>query len=198
MNEHPILFSSEMVRAILVSRKTMTRRVIKPQPSNDSVWCGWILDTTGNQKDIGKAKWKNDLFGYGQVTTSHKVRCPYGQPGSRLWLKETWAKAPHGLVYRANYLAGDGQDVVDIPTGEMIPLVWKSSRFMPRWASRITLEILNIRVERLKEITVQDIFAEGVSTFDHEFKPLWDSLNAKRGFGWDVNPWVWVIEFKRL
>ena len=155
MREHPIIFSGEMVRAILAERKAQTRRVIKPQPKGPC------------------------FIGQG----------PYGQLGDRLWVKETFA-GKKDVVYKAT-------------NKDNIRYSWKSSIFMPRWASRITLEITDVRVERLQDITLDDIHAEGSLIADEQgaagwYMDLWDFLNAKRGFGWETNPFVWVISFKRI
>ncbi len=146
-------------------------------------------------------------------------RCPYGQPGDRLWVRETWGSpdADHPLVddghnpepgdrvvYRAN--KSDNYQWSNCDT-----FVWRPSIFMPKWASRILLEVTDVRVERVQEITIDDIEAEGVYRIEDgqdcgrdtflntgNFLDLWDSINAKRGFGWNTNPWVWVVEFKRV
>ena len=183
MKERPIIFSTEMVRAILEGRKTQTRRVIKPQPQSA------MLDF-------------------------HKVNfakyCPYGQVGDRLWVKETWwddcalrekegYKQDDYLYYRAD---GEAIEQFECAYG----FKWRSPLFMPRWASRIILEITGLRVEQLQDITEEDAVTEGLPSreqtgFDtarYRYHILWDSLNAKRGYAWDSNPWVWVMEFKRL
>jgi hypothetical protein len=167
VKERPILFSGRMVQAILDGRKTMTRRVFKTAK---------LIPT--------------ESYGKRALTRT----CPYGQPGDRLWVRETHNTCGEKPFYRAD--------------GEM-PLEWKwsPSVFMPRWASRITLEITAVWVERLKDITIEDAQAEGITPLGTEgdsrrwragFRELWDSLNAKRGYGWDANPWVWVISFKRV
>jgi hypothetical protein len=209
MKERPIIFNGEMVRAILDGRKTQTRRVMKPQPpyrfgspflTTTGVWI-FSLTTAGDFP-----MWKNYL------------KCPYGLPGDRLWVRETWAKrsdcedgsdkAKHYLHYKATYKGGNLLDEWHAYDK------WRPSIHMPRWASRITLEIVNVRVERVQEISETDATEEGFSAsygwceasncheansfaWEH-FQNLWDSINAKRGFGWDANPWVWVIEFKRV
>lgn len=183
MNERPILFSGEMVMAILECRKTQTRRVIKPQP-------GILME---NVLKYNRQEWP----------------CPYGLPGDRLWVRETWQPNPEAgmdypevsipsesVCYAAELSSEDYQE--DKP--------WKSGRFMPRWASRIALEIVKIRVERVQDISEVDAAFEGCAAFhivfgngpSHRdtFMELWNSINAKRGYGWAVNPWVWVIEFK--
>ena len=164
MKEHPILFSTEMVKAILDGRKTMTRRVIK------------------------------DPYKY--ITIPHPS--PYGQVGDKLWVRETWTQFP------------DGESVVYKADGKPYFNVWKPSIFMPHKFSRITLEITNIRVERLQEINTKrhDEVAKEGWPFGYTglsiekapvelFAELWDSINLKRGYSWGSNPWVWVIEFKK-
>jgi hypothetical protein len=190
MKERPILFSGPMVRAILEGHKTMTRRVMKTQYVN--------VD-------------KLDRY-----TEEMQLRhCPYGQLGDRLWVRETWA--PHddlavqsrdeGMIY---FRADDEQKYST--DGK-----WRPSIFMPRWASRITLELTDVRVERLKEISELDAEAEGAMEWWNSltrsqqeqiysggrgpcgaFRDLWDSINAKRGYGWEKNPFVWALTFKRI
>ncbi|MES2355582.1 MAG: hypothetical protein V4568_14530 [Pseudomonadota bacterium] len=187
MKERPILFSGPMVRTILDGSKTQTRRVIKT-PDNCVLWVG----------DKGTVKVDVMQDGHLKAVTVH---CPYGQPGYRLWVRETWQSnlMKKGCVfYRA--------DQADIG------LKWRPSIFMPRWASRITLEVTGVRVERVQDISEENSMAEGTGRWAaetvghgekyichrHAFHTLWDSINAERGFGWDLNPWVWVVEFKRL
>jgi len=187
MKELPILFSGPMVQAILDGRKTMTRRVVKPQPAGDEF---------NGFNAFGEA-----IF-YPRSDDSDDAglrRCPHGQPGDRLWVRETWQHNPYGgIVYRAGsgILNCDGRG-------------WRSPICMPRWASRITLEITAVRVERVQDISEEDAMSEGAMFCNHGvehdgmhyrcgFCALWNSLNAKRGYGWDTNPWVWVLAFKRL
>ena len=184
MKERPILFSTEMVKAILEGRKTQTRRVLR--------------DTTehrGEQYNPAYIeRWKNDE-GWAKI-------CPYGKVGDRLWVRETFCDdciqdpVPHRVCYKANR---ENQPASDFCTK------WKPSIFMPRWASRITLEITNIRVERVQDIGVKDALAEGVK-YDvsvrggdpvSRYQDLWDSINGEK-YPWSSNPWVWVIEFKRI
>ena len=181
MVEKPIIFSTEMVKAILDGRKTQTRRVVKGRwiPLVEKV-----LEING--------KWVFDVLG-GELTT------PYGQAGDRLWVRESYST--HPIHYKA-----DGYELKD---GEG---TWHNKMFMPRWASRITLEITGVWVERVQEITDGMARAEGVGwvhqdiglrpvyfkDYKTKFIELWDSLNAKRGYGWETNPWVWVISFKNL
>lgn len=214
--ERPILFSGEMVRAILDGRKTQTRRVMKPQPGRE-------FDAWDEKSEPGDVSFHRGLgipvkfaesSGRNQraagVLTWKKIFCRYGKAGDRLWVRETFMEnePPSGWIYRATdekYLVGER--------------VWKPSIFMPRKASRITLEVTAVRAERLHEISGRDCAAEGMTLphwidgkyplLDHgvehdatvlrtDYKDLWDSLNEKRGFGWDKNPWVWVIEFKKI
>ena len=202
MKERPIIFSTEMVRAILEGRKTQTRRVIKPQPYDA-------------ERAIKRAEEINNLIRRGAY-----VRCPYGQVGDRLWVKETWATLQcEDKVKPSNLnpeIATQAQILYREQLGDNNPYHpnWRSPLFMPRWASRITLEITGLRVERLQDIPLDALIDEGIEVSDELmalpdnrgkylaiqqlFIDLWDKLNAKRGYAWDSNPWVWVIEFKRL
>jgi len=195
MKERPIIMSAESVKAILDGRKTQTRRIVKV--ANDEP-CGVGVHFDGKTKGL-KAFYINtngDINDY---------RCPYGQAGERLWVKENLEKEQYGAIsYAANH--------------EFIPetsWVWKndklSAMFMPKGLSRITLEITNIRVERLQDITEKDAKAEGCDVTDNDliacynyenarnkYEKLWNKLNAKRGYSWDTNPFVWVIEFRRV
>ncbi len=214
MKEHPILFSAAMVRAILEDRKTQTRRVMKPQPILvDGEWrfagAGW----TGS-KDVA-------LFLPGHSLAN---RFPYGQIGDRLWVKETFGvhdtitTTPNDLP---NFKSEDGRYHPVIHFAGKENYAWgmygpprkRSSRFMPKSVARIWLEIVDVRVERVQRISQADAKAEGVRALKLEdggfiplcgsdyvgaYRNLWNELNAKRGYGWDVNPWVWVIEFKRI
>lgn len=202
--ERPILFSEPMVQAILDGRKTQTRRPVKPVGNDHSfVLCdGWPY-----RSDDGESIVLSD----GQEIP-HK--CPYGKPGDRLWVRETWAwwpadgsdKKEDGVIYRA-----------EDDDWECRMFKWRPSIHMPRWASRILLEITDVRVERLNEMTCQDARSEGVidenwdiwredvenialpenCTFENEkdvFKNLWTKIYGP--CSWDENPLVWVVEFK--
>ena len=214
--ERPILFSGEMVRAILEGRKTQTRRVVKlgdPDYSN----CRYIPHNS-------EMVWRFDYSLHGGGTSWEDHNCPYGQPGDRLWVREAWAKSvrdPEGpswdddadhenfdILYRATDEGYEWTDAV----GDPVSAPWKPSIHMPRWASRLTLEVTGVRVERLQEIKRRDAIAEGVDDNDSinvgrkianekvrmRFAILWDSINSKRGYDWDSNPWVWVVEFKTV
>jgi len=205
MKERPILFSGEMVRAILDGRKTMTRRVIKPQPPISWDVCEPVEHTSGVFCFYRSSD--TDFHGY--------KKCPYGQHGDRLWVKETWSQfAPRPkpgdgvpenacIDYRADYSASALRRGLDSDGDPYKPPSWRPLIHMPRWASRINLEVVSVRVERVQDISEDDARAEGISNplgslALNIFPSLWDSINLKRGYGWDTNPWVWVIEFKRL
>ena len=230
MTEKPIIMAGESVRAILENRKTVSRRVVKPQP----VFRDDVNDPTG----ITHNGWwwtRRDGTGIHSQPTAEDLarvlqRSPYFWPyreGMRFWVREGFAIMP-----RSAY--GHCPNQVDPANPAMIavwregwersqPGPWKSPIFMPRWASRLTLEVTGVRVERLQATTPRDCAAEGIMLqrwIDEEagkplpqhdpgeeadgeellqkFRKLWDRLNAKRGFGWDVNPWVWKVEFRRI
>ena len=197
MKERPILFSAEMVQAVLEGRKTQTRRVVKPQP-------------TGNTKDI---RLKDNLQWYMPYDGPLK-QCPYGQVGDRLWVREAWAVnryhdklAPRHIDKDSSvfYLADEHCTFpydAGCSTGKTRPSI-----FMPRWASRIMLEITDVRVERLNSISKADALAEGITpekgTHDEMpidsqlgFYDLWCRINGQES--WADNPWVWVVEFKMV
>ena len=206
--ERPILFSGEMVRAILSGRKSQTRRVVKPQPINSRVgmcnmaYCGhpneWCVEGSVSEYTVANPRNPN------APELPPKWKCPYGKVGDRLWVKETFSVLPSGqLWYRA-----DGHSVNDG--------YWKPSIFMRREYSRITLEIVSVRVGRLQEISEADARAEGcfqglwkpcglagayknndpIATYIAGYAQLWESINGAGS--WSANPWVWVIEFKRV
>lgn len=212
MREHPIIFSGTMMHAILVGKKTMTRRVIG-------------LYTMEERDASAYRPLEGDWSFYSStkpgIATIHR-KCPYGRVGDRLWVRESFA------------LLKVAPDIFDTPIKTITQTVeggrveiryaatsrteekWRPSIHMPRWASRIILEITDIRVERLQEMSQADCAREGIGgvSFDDvvkngcpaqwgniikkQFQEFWDSINAKRGFGWSVNPLVWVIEFKKV
>jgi hypothetical protein len=211
MKDRPIIFRGDGVLGILEDRKTNTRRVIKPQP-NEGDEVGFSFFSGNNAVEF-----RNYQAGYSRI-----VKCPY-ETGMKLWVRETWApmcrvadpfcecdeeaaKANHFIEYKAdtgNPLPGDWPE--ENRDDEGCPK-WRSPIFMPRQASRITLEIVNVRVERIQDITPDDAMLEGVNVninlgepdYLSPFRKLWNSINQKRGFGWDTNPWCWVLEFKRI
>lgn len=199
MKERPILFSGPMVRAILEGRKTQTRRVIDTQPDERGLW------------PRGTAPGPGD--------------CHYGQPGDHLWVRETWRAWPlvgAGDLWRFEFKADGATRDLLVPsdweppkTLSRQPSPWVPSIFLPHFASRLTLEVTDVRVQRLQEISEADAFAEGVEanpyvmadgTVDDlmsisaqsNFEALWDSINGERpGCSWEANPWVWAISFRR-
>lgn len=207
MKERGMIFNGEMVRAILDGRKTQTRRIMAPQPADDIERC-----TFPNPEAIG---WKSSLRHKHGSSTAHF--CHYGKPGDRIWVRETWAEAGAGApdlkLYRANYPEHVPSHYENVPPDDEIR--WTPSIHMPRWASRILLEITDVRVERLNAINEQDAQAEGVANlrggFWKHYQPGWTQhqLSARGSFvtlwksiygdeSWNSNPWVWVIEFKRV
>jgi hypothetical protein len=213
MKERPILFSSEMVRAILSGSKTVTRRVIKPQPPHERDFPGSsfglsraVADsvefyTQDQYERLPKHPTDWELIGSVGVARDagfpRVYRCPYGAVGDRLWVRETWVPTFHGRD--CLYKADPGHD--DPPFPFKGP--WTPSIHMPRWASRITLEITEVRAERLQTITEGDVIREGcpmpILYGTGWFRELWDAINGKRaGCTWADSPWVWVVAFKRV
>lgn len=221
VKERPILFSGDMVRAIIEGRKTQTRRVVKIHPM-------------AQLRDGPRIYDDRIEYGFAHPTTPHGfsgcTACPYGQPGDRLWVRETWQhfgnswtgnKGVASVKYRADdkVLSFSGFGHKDLPTRSWWNTgrrPWAPAIHMPRWASRITLEIVSVKVERLQEISDDDCVAdlgcleslddpsgepaEQITSNDvrADFRKLWDSLNSKRGLPWSSNPWVWVIEFRKV
>lgn len=206
MTERGMIFNSEMVRAILDGRKTQTRRIIKD--------CTVGKDPISKFIQIGKK-----FIGCYPEDVPELIRecCPYGVPGDRIWVRDTWAEAgasaPDLRLYRANYPAHVPTHYENVPPSEDVR--WTPSIHMPRWASRITLEITGVRVEQLKSISEEEARSEGVARlregFWKHYQPGWTQhqLSARGSFAtlwdsiygsgeWDRNPWVWVIEFKRI
>ena len=213
MTERPILFSGEMVRAILDGRKTQTRRVIKPQPECDCAPLEFLDGLNDRRTWSGcDRQWK----------------CPYGAVGDLLWVREIWGvfdrsndwvedgqPSPLEIDYAIGYRA-DGDDFKDVEWKEapaehrqlLADDRWRPSIHMPRWASRITLEVTDVRAQRVQDIDERDARAEGVTPFGGmcpsgskcgtAFAILWDSINAKRGFPWESNPWVWAVTFRMV
>lgn len=239
IKERPILFSSPMIRAILDGKKTQTRRVVKPQPDilNGTFEFSGEAKDAWPEPDVMIAYTPSGKFG---VCNPPYFKMPYGKPGDRLWVRETWGilnsqwspvnENPHAdvigkmtcgqfasyavkgfgchIVYRADHATGnDGPGVIK----------WNPSIFLPRWASRITLEIADVRVERLRDITEDDAAVEGVgkqfrmsvkvgkvglderipSSFRGGFANTWDEINGSK-YHWSTNPFVWAITFRRI
>lgn len=208
MKERPILFSGPMVRAILDERKKQTRRVVKLALDE-------VVHSPWNHPESARWGWLTGKAGVAYV--DNERNCPYGQPGDRLWVRETWYcddyrvqadsggfqkppfNSPEELA-EVMYFRADGEPKFE---GDDKPNFWCPSIHMPRWASRITLEVTDMRAQRLLDITVADAVAEGIAqNVQHpkeEFRKLWDSINGKRpGCEWTANPWVWVVSFKRV
>ena len=211
MKKHPILFKGEMVQAILDGRKTQTRRTVNVQPPTDKHQLLNIMDST-DKRQVGKSHWAVLNAEKTNVIESDKryFSCPYGKPGDRLWVRET-----HAIVPRTAYAQSTGVQQVLRPDDSHDAAIyrqgwerstggirWCPSIHMPRWASRITLEITNVRVERLHDITPDDAEAEGIVITEHtpqavqQFSRLWRDINGDNS--WASNPWVWVIEFKQV
>lgn len=217
MKEKPILFGGPMVRAILEGRKSQTRRLVK-----------YVAERGGAIAFDGKTLTYAETNPYtGEHVKRHAMGCPYGKPGDRLWVRETWAveeslndTPPSKFSKWPTWFAADGSYLANTPkrgvhTGKPRGR-WRPSIHMPRWASRITLEITDVRVERVKEISGQDAISEGIEPFSRDgittfrdyltgetghaayqsFQTLWQSINGLDS--WDANPWVWVVEFQKL
>lgn len=195
MKERPILFSAPMVCAILDGKKTQTRRVIKPQPEWMEPEVVWTLRENGHS-GTGWYAHNEDYPEEGSLF----YHCPYGTPGDRLWVRETFHTVDGASAfYRADYEHN--------PKGDKEHgIVWTPSIHMPRWASRITLKVTDVRVERLQDISEKDAWAEGCEGFDDdvsggksgycEYAELWEAINGKGS--WEANPWVWVVEFREV
>lgn len=234
MKERPILFSSPTVRAILSGSKTQTRRVVKPKHEPDAVW-GRDEDTGigrtfrfGEHAPTGAVPWWN--LGGINGASQH---CPYGQPGDRLWVRETWQGPLFDYdqwdAYREDhrrfetpafcqYAADGGAPPEFVDDEDEMQCKWRPSIRMPRWASRITLEITDVRVERLCDISEADAKAEGCPCYvcgapldghsesdchcfhrtatASDYRDLWEQINGAGS--WDANPWVWVVSFRRI
>ncbi|OVG29097.1 hypothetical protein B5L94_19410 [Klebsiella pneumoniae] len=232
MKERGMIFNGEMVRAILDGRKTQTRRIMKVQPESNQLGLLLITDST-RHSDIGKYHWA-ESNATGNHVRSKLFACPFGAVGDQIWVRETFQGPLFNYEQMDEYLedsskfekpefcqyAADGghrpeyQDADD-----NLRHGWRPSIHMPRWASRILLEITDVRVERLNAISEEDAEAEGIEMealydsqdcydciADHNmtgrptvtgaFKYLWESIYGEEG--WKSNPWVWVIEFKRV
>ena len=241
MKERPILFSAPMVRALLAGTKTQTRRMVKPQPALETIEIldmastGWVWHPRKPE-----FRWNNPCSEADLCRSMSEWRGPesYAHPGDRLWVRETWApfdalllgsekEEPQAIGYRASEeaLLHDHEIYGGTPTRldtfgiAWDRVTWKPSIFMPRWASRIPLEVTGVRVERLHDISEGDAIAEGISRTCEAhgcsrlcgcascteggceratwaYANLWREINGAES--WDANPWVWVIEFRRF
>lgn len=243
--ERPIIFSGEMVRAILDGKKTMTRRVVNDFYVHDLEIASGFVEGSTKKSNIGKFCFANQYPNSGALRDAEYVKCSYGKVGDRLWVRETWIQGYDDPLIESE---GDDKNAVSIiykadgkeeyrscsaetaenwgdfsADNEMVG--FKSPIHMPRWASRILLEITDIRVERLQDISEVDAVKEGVKSWQvncshnglktvykdysdihndvitynnpiASFKTLWDTLNAKKDYPFSRNPWVWVVEFK--
>lgn len=219
MKEHPLLCNAHVARAIRNGRQTQDRRPIIPRPIHlDTNWPGgsWFwspiksvvnsFEDTSDwwRKFIHKEK-PHAIWANGAPMDDYFLHFSLWQPGDHLWVRETWRQCVEqpGIMYRA-----DGWENVQAEYN----LKWRPSIHMPRWASRTTVKVLKIRVERVQDISDSDIEAEGtpqnIMCYDdyrdkndpvlrrEQFRIFWNSIYSKRGLGWDHNPWVWVTEFK--
>lgn len=193
MSERPISFSPQMVRAILDGHKTETRRVLTHAWDGHQWAWGVYPAKTGWVAHFGMRIENAEQFT--QRNIERGFACRYGSAGDRLWVREPWTRDEAGaILYRAD---------ADLPNCRWLP-----GFLLPRSASRIALEIKSVRAERLQDISAESSIAEGMHTNlrEHEavcelrdrYHALWDWLNAKRGYPWDTNPWVWAIAFRRL
>jgi len=201
----PILFSTPMVQAILDGRKNMTRRVVKPQPRPENSYFGGEVISSTDKNLIGCVGFCRSAL----AISDHDYARPKYQPGDVLWVRETWAKPEDVANYHFDPELKPGEHLMkaDMTNPTDITIKWRPSIFMPKTAARIWLRVNDVRVERVQDITEEDAENEGISAVHHlkggyhsareNFSNLWDSLNAKRGYGWDTNPWVWVISFER-
>lgn len=198
----PILFNTEMVRAILEGRKTCTRRVVKPQQ-----FIGMLPDKCKNGAPEEFLKEKKlmfkpycDMTDIELINTAYKA--PY-QPGDILYVRETWMDYAGLTMYKADC------DIYRLDSLKFASFGWKPSIHMPKEAARIWLKVIDVRVERLKEISGEDLIKEGIDLFQSsyvraafdEFKNIWNSTIKKSDldrYGWEANPWVFVIEFERI
>lgn len=197
MTEEPILFSAPMVRAIIEGRKTQTRRLVKQKQNPHDFLCG-INDSRDDPYNYG---FENPQV-MGHFITLPEQRCPYGRIEDHLWVMEAMWRNKETKEF-LGYVADDERKYQNNKTVKKIPSI-----HMSRWASRITLEVTDIRVERLQDITQADACAEGVllksweacdsfnTTPERQFCKLWKDINGPES--WDKNPFVWVIEFKRI
>lgn len=226
---HPIIFSGVMVRLILAGNKVQTRRIVKPQPPSvedvkrrAGIGYHWFTD----EHVPGRFRVAGPVWAARELGAPESLRCPYGMPGESLWVKETFAwsiKDPDSVaelgdpdnydpVYRADQEhEGEWDRYEDGKCVGKTKPTWRPAIYLPRWASRLTLEIEDVRIERLQSISETEAIAEGIDgpeRVQHAREPtygplidryanLWDEINGKRA-PWSSNPWVWVITFRRV
>ena len=195
----PILFNTEMVRANLDGKKSCTRRIVKPQPTNE-IQCPLGICTDGDKSEIGKFAFSSHEYGGKMIF----CKPPY-QPEDILYVRETWHKDKYRYIYRADY-----QDTEKFyRNGKEVKIKWKPSIRMPKEAARIWLKCTDVRVERLQDITEIGATKEGCvydveyalgNTAKGHFIEIWNSTIKRSDlyrYGWNASPWVWVIEFER-
>ena len=198
MKERPILFSHSMVRAILEGKKSQTRRAIK-LPAAPMRLGEWEPTTVGGEGCFTFGKNREKISVPEQTAIWHTrngktLVCPYGEVGNRLWVRETFKPISGGYAFKADNHVNWCKSVRETK--------WRPSIHMPRRASRIDLEITGVRIERLGDISRDDAIAEGAPRPDaaysmrDSYRMLWEAINGKGS--WDLNPWVWVIEFTRV
>jgi hypothetical protein len=232
MKYRPILYSTPMIPPLLADVKTQTRRLVKPQPHTSRP--DYYADRYNQEPNW--AFWLPD----GKMSEPRTWRCPYGEPGDRLWVRETWCPLipehfhepgkprdflserynqtrRNGAAYRADCMRFNGGKLREDSESERCRkelgyLRWTPAIHMPRWASRLTLEVTGVRVERLQAITEDEARAEGVTPFPANpegdcwtdgkhrtaFVYLWNEINGWHPSAWDANPWVWVVSFRRV
>jgi hypothetical protein len=210
--ERPILFSAPMIRAILGGKKTQTRRVVKQLCGCPDFYCYKPEDQYPYYFRRKDAVWDS----FKTLEDLARNYCPYGATGNRLWVRETWLSYLDMHFYRATDL-----DLLPDPLLQFeSPAKWHPSIHMPRNVSRINLLVTRIRVKRLQDLTEADAISEGIHKISNaffsgktnkakdapvcfpsaveSFQDLWDSINLKRGCGWETNPYVWVVNFERI
>lgn len=222
--ERGIIFNGPMVRAILEGRKTQTRRIVKAEHhyiggrdgdlSDPSKWGFADMDGCWHVLDQSSPAWT----GGGRPNESYAITCPHGCPGDRLWVRERWSpyrrdgaasddirSAESSLTVDGGVRFRDGAyypGLQEYAPGAFDGIKWRPSIHMPRWASRITLEVTGVRVERLQDISEVDALAEGIAPLHGPlpcvaYAELWDQINGKRA-PWASNPWVWAVSFRRM
>lgn len=233
MKEIPMLFSTPMVQALLAGRKTVTRRLVQPMRGRQSEWLTPELINSVPHGEIIKGGWQMHHPKAGQnhagVDVAYDsplgwIECPYGQPGDLIWVRETYkiegsmshGESVLGVKYKADgrWIQNDSKEVFEI--FHKSKEGWRPNIFLPKVAARIWLQVTDIRVERLQDITEQDAQAEGMEKIDESifcwrhyggkyagcsdartsFQSIWQSINGDES--WNSNPWVWVNSFNVL